>query len=91
LYKELQFALRAAVGTRTLDELLENKSVIDNVVSEQIKRRVALRFGGRIGRCEDIILPGEMKLILLKWFEAERLRKQRHRRREETCGDAFSA
>ena len=29
LYRELQFGLRAAVGTRTLDELLENKSVID--------------------------------------------------------------
>jgi hypothetical protein len=32
LYRELQFGLRAAVGTRTLDELLENKTVIDDVV-----------------------------------------------------------
>ncbi|HAZ54270.1 MAG TPA: hypothetical protein DCY50_04400, partial [Franconibacter helveticus] len=31
LYRELQFALREAVGTRTLDELLENKQVIDDV------------------------------------------------------------
>ncbi|HBN0630702.1 TPA: slipin family protein, partial [Escherichia coli] len=33
LYRELQFALREAVGTRTLDELLEDKQVIDDVVS----------------------------------------------------------
>jgi hypothetical protein len=35
LYRELQFGLRAAVGTRTLDELLENKTVIDEVVTAQ--------------------------------------------------------
>lgn len=29
LYRELQFALRAAVGTRTLDDLLENKAVMN--------------------------------------------------------------
>lgn len=29
LYRELQFGLRAAVGTRNLDELLENKQLID--------------------------------------------------------------
>ncbi len=40
LYKELQFGLRAAVGTRTLDELLENKTVIDDVVNTHIKQRV---------------------------------------------------
>lgn len=33
LYRELQFALREAVGTRTLDELLEDKQIIDEVVS----------------------------------------------------------
>lgn len=44
LYRELQFALREAVGTRTLDELLEDKQVIDDVVSEQVKSRM-LPFG----------------------------------------------
>ena len=38
LYRELQFGLRAAVGTRTLDELLENKTVIDEVVTAQVRR-----------------------------------------------------
>ena len=36
LYRELQFGLRAAVGTRTLDELLENKTVIDEVVTAHV-------------------------------------------------------
>ena len=36
LYKEVQFALRAAVGTRTLDALLEDKSAVDRAVAEQI-------------------------------------------------------
>ena len=70
-YKELQFGLRAAVGTRTLDELLENKVVIDQVVADHIARRVA-GFGLEVDSVgvKDIILPGEMKVI---------------RRREETA------
>ena len=71
LYKELQFGLRAAVGTRTLDELLENKGLIDQVVAEHIARRVA-GFGLEVDSVgvKDIILPGEMKLILAKVVEA---------------------
>ena len=33
VYKELQFALREAVGTRTLDELLADKGAIDREVA----------------------------------------------------------
>ena len=33
IYRELQFGLRAAVGTRTLDALLEDKGVIDESVT----------------------------------------------------------
>jgi regulator of protease activity HflC (stomatin/prohibitin superfamily) len=87
LYKELQFGLRAAVGTRTLDELLENKSVIDDVVSEHIKRRVA-GYGLEVESIgvKDIILPGEMKLILAKVVEAEKAAQANViRRREETA------
>jgi hypothetical protein len=59
LYKELQFGLRAAVGTRTLDELLENKGLIDQAVAEHIERRVA-GFGLEVESVgvKDIILPG---------------------------------
>ena len=87
LYKELQFGLRAAVGTRTLDELLENKTVIDDVVNEHIKRRVA-GFGleVEIVGVKDIILPGEMKTILAKVVEAEKAAQANViRRREETA------
>ena len=87
LYKELQFGLRAAVGTRTLDELLENKTVIDDVVNDHIKRRV-VGFGLEVESVgvKDIILPGEMKTILAKVVEAEKAAQANViRRREETA------
>jgi regulator of protease activity HflC (stomatin/prohibitin superfamily) len=87
LYKELQFALRAAVGTRTLDEILEDKRLIDEVVGTEIRRRVA-GFGlvvESIG-VKDIILPGEMKAILTKVVETEKAAQANViRRREETA------
>ena len=87
LYKELQFGLRAAVGTRTLDELLENKTVIDDVVGEHIKRRV-VGYGLEVESVgvKDIILPVEMKTILAKVVEAEKAAQANViRRREETA------
>ncbi len=87
LYKELQFGLRAAVGTRTLDELLENKGMIDQAVAEYIKRRVE-GFGLEVESVgvRDIILPGEMKTILAKVVEAEKAALANViRRREETA------
>jgi regulator of protease activity HflC (stomatin/prohibitin superfamily) len=87
LYKELQFGLRAAVGTRTLDELLENKHVIDEVVGAHIRRRIA-GFGLEVESVgvKDIILPGEMKAILAKVVEAEKAAQANViRRREETA------
>jgi regulator of protease activity HflC (stomatin/prohibitin superfamily) len=71
LYRELQFGLRAAVGTRSLDELLENKSVIDELVTAQVSQRLAaygLALEG-VG-VKDIVLPGEMKTILAQVVEA---------------------
>ncbi len=58
LYQELQFALREAVGTRTLDELLEDKQVIDDVVSEQVKSRM-LPFGMEIASLGYGVFEGE--------------------------------
>jgi regulator of protease activity HflC (stomatin/prohibitin superfamily) len=87
LYKELQFGLRVAVGTRTLDELLENKSVIDRVVAEHIMRRVE-GFGIEVDSVgvKDIILPGDMKTILAKVVEADKVALANViRRREETA------
>ncbi|PAU55650.1 slipin family protein [Pseudomonas indica] len=86
LYRELQFGLRAAVGTRTLDELLENKQIIDETVSAHLARKLAdtgLEVSGLGVR--DIILPGEMKALLAQVVEAEKAAQANViRRREET-------
>lgn len=87
LYRELQFGLRAAVGTRSLDELLENKTVIDEVVTAQVKAKLAgygLQLDG-VG-VKDIVLPGEMKTILAQVVEAGKSAEANViRRREETA------
>jgi regulator of protease activity HflC (stomatin/prohibitin superfamily) len=87
LYKELQFGLRAAVGTRTLDELLENKNVIDESVSTYIRDKTAnLGIEVQSVGVKDIILPGEMKIILSKVVEAEKTAQANLiKRREETA------
>lgn len=87
LYRELQFALRAAVGTRTLDELLENKTVIDEIVGAHMAAKLqpyglALESVG----VKDIVLPGEMKTILAQVVQAEKQAQANViRRREETA------
>ncbi len=87
LYRELQFGLRAAVGTRSLDELLENKTVIDEVVTAQVGAKLAgygLQLDG-VG-VKDIVLPGEMKTILAQVVEAGKAAEANViRRREETA------
>jgi regulator of protease activity HflC (stomatin/prohibitin superfamily) len=87
LYRELQLGLRAAVGERTLDELLENKAVIDEVVTAFVVSRLAgqgLVLEG-VG-VKDIVLPGEMKTILARVVEAQKTAEANViRRREETA------
>ena len=85
LYRELQFGLRAAVGT--LDELLEDKGSIDRTVAEHIGAR-ARSAGMEVASVgvKDIILPGEMKTILARVVEAEKAAQANViRRREETA------
>jgi len=87
LYRELQFGLRAAVGSRSLDELLENKHVIDEVVMTHVRKAI-VGFGLAVDGVgvKDIILPGEMKTILAKVVEAEKVAQANVlRRREETA------
>jgi regulator of protease activity HflC (stomatin/prohibitin superfamily) len=87
IYRELQFGLRAAVGTRSVDQLLENKEMIDRVVMEVVTRKMSgfgielLSVGVR-----DIVLPGEMKAILGRVVEAQKAAEANViRRREETA------
>jgi len=87
LYRELQFGLRAAVGTRSLDELLENKTVIDEVVTAHVRSKLAA-YGIELDGVgvKDIVLPGEMKTILAQVVEAEKSAQANViRRREETA------
>jgi regulator of protease activity HflC (stomatin/prohibitin superfamily) len=87
VYKTLQFALRAAVGGRTLDELLADKGLLDREILEGAVagltvQGVALRSVG----VKDVILPGEMKTILNQVVEAEkRAQANLIQRREETA------
>ena len=87
LYKELQFALRAAVGEQTLDTLLENKGAIDLSVAEYIRTKT-IDYGIEVDSVgvKDIILPGEIKAILSKVVEAEKTAQANViKRREETA------
>jgi len=87
LYKELQFALRGAVGTRSLDELLEDKGAIDRSIAEYMLAKTT-DYGLEIESVgvKDIILPGDMKAILCQVVEAEKAAQANViRRREETA------
>ncbi len=87
LYRELQFGLRAAVGTRSLDELLEHKGVIDDVVTAHARGKLA-GYGVMVDSVgvKDIVLPGEMKTILAQVVEAGKSAEANViRRREETA------
>ena len=87
LYRELQFGLRQAVGTRSLDELLVDKGALDQVVFDYAVNKIVdhgieLRSVG----VKDIILPGEMKTILNQVVEAEKAAQANViKRREETA------
>jgi len=86
LYREFQLALRKVVGTRTLDSILEDKDVVNQVVEERIKSK-ALNYGLDIldVGVKDIILPGDMKSILNQVVEAQKCAEANLiKRREET-------
>jgi regulator of protease activity HflC (stomatin/prohibitin superfamily) len=86
VYKELQLALREAVGSRTLDELLTDKGVIDREVSASAAKLEASGLAVRSVGVKDVILPGEMKTILNQVVEAEKVAQANLiRRREETA------
>jgi hypothetical protein len=87
LYREAQLALRAVIGTRELDALLSDKTVVAGEL-EAIVRRRAEEFGIRVISLgiRDIILPGEMKALLNKVIEARKAAEANIiARREETA------
>jgi regulator of protease activity HflC (stomatin/prohibitin superfamily) len=86
-YKELQFALREAVGARTLDELLGDKGALDREIGDAVRAKT-LEFGLAVRSVgvKDVILPGEMKTILNRVVESEKVAQANLiKRREETA------
>jgi len=87
LYIAMQLALRAYIGTLTLDELLENKSAIANAVFEDTKT-AATKLGVAVMNCgiRDVILTGEMKDIMNQVLVAQKkVQANVITRREETA------
>lgn len=87
LYGALQFALRQAIGTKTLDVLLSNKSELDGMMTETVAAETRT-YGIEVVSVgvKDIILPGEMKDILNQVVQAEKAAQANViKRREETA------
>ena len=87
LYKETQLALREALGALTLDEVLAGKDDLDQRLRARMTERsaavgVALDSLG----VKDVILPGEMRELMNRVLEAEKMAQANLiRRREETA------
>jgi len=87
VYRLVQFAIREAVATRTLDEILAARDTIDREVRGFVAERAA-GLGVEIGEIgvKDVILPGDVRELLNKVVEAERVAKANLiRRQEETA------
>lgn len=87
LYRLIQFAIREAVAARSLDEILAARDTIDREVRAYVSERAAA-LGAEVGEIgvKDVILPGDVRDLLNKVVEAERVAKANIiRRQEETA------
>jgi regulator of protease activity HflC (stomatin/prohibitin superfamily) len=87
VYRLVQFAIREAVATRTLDEILAARDTIDREIREFVTARAG-DLGVEIGEIgvKDVILPGDVRELINKVVEAERTAKANLiRRQEETA------
>ena len=87
LYRLVQFAIREAVAGRTLDEVLSAKTALDAELRDYVRERVT-ESGVEVTELgvKDVILPGEIRELVNKVVEAERLAKANLiRRQEETA------
>lgn len=88
VYREVQMALRAAIGTRDLDALLADKDALAAEVTGAVRPRAA-EFGVEVVAVgvRDLILPGEMRTLLNKVIEAKKAAEAGViTRREEAAG-----
>ena len=74
LYLAVQLAAREYVAGVTLDELLEGRDALTRYLEAEVVPR-AQTFGVHVQRVgvKDVILPGEMKTLLNKVIEAEKV------------------
>jgi len=87
LYRLVQFAIREAVAGRTLDEVLSAKADLDAELRDYVRERIA-DSGVEVTELgvKDVILPGEIRELVNKVVEAERVAKANLiRRQEETA------
>lgn len=87
LYRDAQLALRATVGTRTLDALLAEKDDVTDELAQALRKRAAALGIEVLGvGIRDIILPGEMKDLMNRVTEAKKAAEANLIvRREETA------
>ncbi len=87
LYKQLQFALRAHLGSMNIDEILKKQHSLSTEVLEKF-HTICLAIGVEVDdvHIKDIILPGEMRDIFNQVIEAsKRAEANNIQRREETA------
>lgn len=86
LYRELQFAIRALIGSKSMDTLLADKQGLDTELTALICAKVPQGAEIDSAGVKDIILPGEIRSILTRVVEAEKSAQANNiRRREETA------
>src|SRR5262249_5947706 len=73
LYRLVQFAIREAVASRTLDEVLSAKTALDAELRGFVRERLA-ETGIEVTELgvKGVILPGEIRELVNKGGEAER-------------------
>ena len=87
VYRLVQFAIREAVASRTLDEVLSAKGALDAELRGSVRERLG-ETGIEVTELgvKDVILPGEIRVLVNKVVEAERTAKANLiRRQEETA------
>lgn len=87
LYVLMQLALRAFIGSLTLDELLNRKDTIAKEILENVEAKIKdLGLAVSDAGIRDIILPGDMKEIMNQVLVAEKKAQANSiMRREETA------
>jgi regulator of protease activity HflC (stomatin/prohibitin superfamily) len=87
LYVAMQLALRAFVGSLTLDELLAKKDTIASAILDEVTAKISdLGLAVSDAGIRDVILPGDMKEIMNQVLVAEKKAQANSiMRREETA------